>query len=41
MAEVQHLPGDKIHDGIAAWNGYSLNAEQDQQASGIVQRGEL
>ena len=44
MAEVQHLPGDKIHDGIAAWNGYSLNAEhlwQDQQASRIVQRGEL
>jgi hypothetical protein len=21
MAEVQHLPGDKIHDGIAAWSG--------------------
>jgi hypothetical protein len=45
MAEVQQLPGDKIHDGIGAWNGYySLYAEhlwQDQQASRIVQRGEL
>jgi hypothetical protein len=42
MADVQHLPGDKIHDGIAAWNCcYSPYAEhlwQDQQASRIVQR---
>jgi hypothetical protein len=28
MAEVQHIPGDKIHDGLGAWNGYySLYAE--------------
>jgi len=28
MAEVQTLPHNKIHDGIAAWNGYySLYAE--------------
>jgi hypothetical protein len=28
MAEVKPLPDNKIHDGIAAWNGYySLYAE--------------